>query len=118
MAIPKPRAKEKAAINNNVASGPEDALRAQQTTPVTVPPPVVMPTRSPTSEEILENLRFMFAVGIECSNPVVQGGIRVDELEATGPELGHAVIGECRLAHHQRGEAKKSCNPFHPGVPR
>jgi beta-glucosidase/6-phospho-beta-glucosidase/beta-galactosidase len=51
---------------------------------VTVPPPVVMPIRSPTSEEILENLRFMFAVGIECSNPVVDGGVRVDELQATG----------------------------------
>jgi beta-glucosidase/6-phospho-beta-glucosidase/beta-galactosidase len=43
-----------------------------------------MHVRSPTPEEILENLRFMFAVGIECSNPVVEGGIRIDEIEATG----------------------------------
>lgn len=32
----------------------------------------------------LERLRFMFAVGIECSNPVVRDGLRIDELEATG----------------------------------
>ena len=32
----------------------------------------------------IESLQFMFAVGIECSNPVVRHGHRVDELEATG----------------------------------
>ena len=52
--------------------------------PVAVPPPVVTQVRSPTPEEILDKLRFMFAVGIECSNPVVEGGVRVDQLEATG----------------------------------
>jgi beta-glucosidase/6-phospho-beta-glucosidase/beta-galactosidase len=42
------------------------------------------------SEESLERsralqaVRFMFAVGIECSAPTVTGGRRVDELEATG----------------------------------
>lgn len=29
-------------------------------------------------------LRFMFAVGIECSCPVVEGGVRVDQLRSTG----------------------------------
>ncbi|HWE02551.1 MAG TPA: family 1 glycosylhydrolase [Tepidisphaeraceae bacterium] len=51
---------------------------------VTVPPPTVTHVRSPTPEEIIDNLRFMFAVGIECSNPTIEGGVRVDELEATG----------------------------------
>src|SRR4051812_38409231 len=51
---------------------------------VVVPPPTVTHVRSPSSEEIIENLRFMFAVGLECSNPIVDGGIRVDQLEATG----------------------------------
>jgi beta-glucosidase/6-phospho-beta-glucosidase/beta-galactosidase len=58
--------------------------RSAKTQRVEVPPPVVMQARSPTPEEILENLRFMFAVGIECSNPVVDGGVRVDELASTG----------------------------------
>jgi len=40
--------------------------------------------RVPTPAEILDSIRFMFAVGIECSNPVVDGGRRVDQLEATG----------------------------------
>lgn len=31
-----------------------------------------------------ELLRFMFAVGIECSNPVTTGNHRVDQLQATG----------------------------------
>lgn len=35
-------------------------------------------------DDPVEHLRFMFAVGIECSNPVIAGGERVDELEATG----------------------------------
>ena len=52
---------------------------------VTAPPPVVTHVRSPTPDEIIDNLRFMFAVGIECSNPTIEGGVRVDELEATGP---------------------------------
>jgi len=39
----------------------------------------------PTSPaDVLEHLRFMFAVGIECSCPLVGGGVRVDQLEATG----------------------------------
>jgi beta-glucosidase len=40
------------------------------------------PCRAP--EELIDELRFMFAVGIECSNPTIGGGVRVDELEATG----------------------------------
>ena len=32
----------------------------------------------------VEQLQFMFAVGIECSNPLVGGRRRVDQLEATG----------------------------------
>ncbi|WP_206291400.1 family 1 glycosylhydrolase [Humisphaera borealis] len=39
---------------------------------------------SPTSAEISDSLRFMFAVGIECSNPIVAGNHRVDQLESTG----------------------------------
>jgi beta-glucosidase/6-phospho-beta-glucosidase/beta-galactosidase len=32
----------------------------------------------------IDSLRFMFAVGIECSNPVIAGNHRVDELQLTG----------------------------------
>jgi beta-glucosidase/6-phospho-beta-glucosidase/beta-galactosidase len=46
--------------------------------------PTLAATRSPTPEEIVDSLRFMFAVGIECSNPVIAGNHRVDELESTG----------------------------------
>jgi beta-glucosidase len=31
-----------------------------------------------------EHLRFMFAVGIECSNPIISGNHRVDQLDVTG----------------------------------
>ena len=36
------------------------------------------------SSYAIEQLGFMFAVGIECSCPTIRGGVRVDELEATG----------------------------------
>src|SRR5437763_8473464 len=49
----------------------------------TITPPVDV-ERPRTPEEIVENLRFMFAVGIECSNPLIAGNYRVDELETTG----------------------------------
>src|SRR5258707_3341848 len=52
--------------------------------PPVVPPPTVVSMRPPTPEEIVDSLRFMFAVGIECSNPVIAGNHRVDELESTG----------------------------------
>lgn len=32
----------------------------------------------------IDTVRFMFAVGIECSCPVIEGGVRVDELASTG----------------------------------
>ena len=32
----------------------------------------------------VDMLRFMFAVGIECSCPVVEGNVRVDQLQSTG----------------------------------
>ena len=32
----------------------------------------------------METLRFMFAVGIECSCPVIAGNQRVDQLRDTG----------------------------------
>jgi hypothetical protein len=32
----------------------------------------------------VDTLRFMFGVGIECSCPKIEGGIRVDELRDTG----------------------------------
>jgi beta-glucosidase len=32
----------------------------------------------------IDTVRFMFAVGIECSCPTIEGGLRVDELESTG----------------------------------
>jgi beta-glucosidase/6-phospho-beta-glucosidase/beta-galactosidase len=34
--------------------------------------------------QAVDNLRFMFAVGVECSNPITTNGQRVDQLEATG----------------------------------
>src|SRR4051794_25960151 len=46
--------------------------------------PPSSPARTPTPEEIVDSLRFMFAVGIECSNPTIAGNHRVDELESTG----------------------------------
>jgi beta-glucosidase/6-phospho-beta-glucosidase/beta-galactosidase len=52
--------------------------------PPMVQPPIVTAQRMPRPEEIVDSLRFMFAVGIECSNPVIAGGHRVDELELTG----------------------------------
>jgi beta-glucosidase/6-phospho-beta-glucosidase/beta-galactosidase len=39
---------------------------------------------APSPEAITDHLRFMFAVGIECSNPVIENGVRVDQLELTG----------------------------------
>ncbi len=35
-------------------------------------------------EGILEHLRFMFAVGIECSYPLIEGNYRVDQMRDTG----------------------------------
>jgi len=32
----------------------------------------------------IDTVRFMFAVGIECSCPTIEGGVRVDELQSTG----------------------------------
>ena len=46
--------------------------------------PSADPNRSMSPEEIIDSLRFMFAVGIECSNPVSTNGMRIDELELTG----------------------------------
>ncbi len=48
-----------------------------------------MTTGKPSSTVIrvpdpADTLRFMFAVGIECSCPTVAGNVRVDELQATG----------------------------------
>ncbi len=40
--------------------------------------------RIPSPEEVVDSLKFMFAVGIECSNPVIANNHRVDELETTG----------------------------------
>jgi beta-glucosidase/6-phospho-beta-glucosidase/beta-galactosidase len=35
-------------------------------------------------EDSVENLRFMFAVGIECSNPITTGNLRIDQLATAG----------------------------------
>jgi hypothetical protein len=32
----------------------------------------------------VDSLRFMFAVGIECSCPTIEGNVRVDQLRDTG----------------------------------
>lgn len=37
-----------------------------------------------TPHQAIDSLRFMFAVGIECSNPVIADGHRMDELALTG----------------------------------
>lgn len=42
------------------------------------------PHDDPRFTDPTESLRFMFAVGIECSYPVVQGNHRVDQLRDTG----------------------------------
>ncbi|HTW94071.1 MAG TPA: family 1 glycosylhydrolase [Tepidisphaeraceae bacterium] len=47
--------------------------------------PRLPPAAAPASfQETVENLRFMFAVGIECSNPIVADGHRVDQFATTG----------------------------------
>jgi len=38
----------------------------------------------PTPQDSIENLRFLFAVGIECSNPLIAHNHRVDQLALTG----------------------------------
>jgi beta-glucosidase/6-phospho-beta-glucosidase/beta-galactosidase len=40
--------------------------------------------RPATPLDATDSLRFMFAVGIECSSPVIDGGYRVDQLALTG----------------------------------
>jgi beta-glucosidase len=35
-------------------------------------------------QDPVDTLRFMFAVGIECSYPTIENGVRVDEMHATG----------------------------------
>lgn len=55
----------------------------QRPVPRDAAPPATT-ARRPTPEEIVDSLRFMFAVGIECSNPVVEGNHRVDQLQSTG----------------------------------
>jgi beta-glucosidase len=42
------------------------------------------PQASSDHADPIEQLRFMFAVGIECSNPVIAGNHRVDQLDVTG----------------------------------
>src|SRR6266404_863453 len=51
--------------------------------PVNLRPPP--PAREPAHvTDPTESLRFMFAVGIECSCPVIAGNVRVDQLRDTG----------------------------------
>lgn len=45
--------------------------------------PLNTPAIRPASDPV-DTLRFMFAVGIECSCPKIEGGVRVDELRDTG----------------------------------
>src|SRR3954453_10488530 len=44
------------------------------------------PTATPAIRvaEPVDSVRFMFAVGIECSCPTIEGGVRVDQLRDTG----------------------------------
>ncbi len=42
------------------------------------------PQAASANGDPIEQLRFMFAVGIECSNPVIAGNHRVDQLDVTG----------------------------------
>src|SRR3954447_15882835 len=76
----------KVPTNATDGEGPVTTRRAAARAEIIVPtPPPPAPIQRPLSpEEIVDSLRFMFAVGIECSNPVVQGNVRVDQLEATG----------------------------------
>jgi beta-glucosidase len=49
------------------------------------PSPTAQPTLNPASvADPIDTVRFMFAVGIECSCPRIEGGARVDQLAATG----------------------------------
>jgi beta-glucosidase/6-phospho-beta-glucosidase/beta-galactosidase len=68
--------------NGNGRDHERDDGRADALPPRIPPAAAALNTRTP--EEIVENLRFMFAVGIECSNPVVAGNHRVDQLLVTG----------------------------------
>ena len=44
----------------------------------------LVPFPSARGNDLVEALRFMFAVGIECSYPTIAGGQRVDQLRDTG----------------------------------
>ncbi len=46
--------------------------------------PDVIPPAQEVARPLLDTLRFMFAVGIECSNPVIAGNHRIDQLALTG----------------------------------
>src|SRR5438105_4984978 len=41
-------------------------------------------SKATLSEVTVDKLKFMFAVGIECSCPVINGNYRVDEMRDTG----------------------------------
>jgi beta-glucosidase/6-phospho-beta-glucosidase/beta-galactosidase len=84
MAISRRILKEKKRPLKRKATGTADMEGPNQLGRVTPPAPVVVPDRAPATTDVLEHLRFMFAVGIECSNPVIDGGVRVDELQSTG----------------------------------
>src|SRR5690606_28104098 len=47
-------------------------------------PALTRSAREPRDDGVLDHLRFMFAVGIECSYPTIEGNYRVDQLRDTG----------------------------------
>jgi beta-glucosidase len=74
-------AANRAAMSDNAVAGLQTELGRIQGI---ASPSQTTPSEPQVPAEIIDALRFMFAVGIECSNPTIDGGVRVDELEATG----------------------------------
>jgi len=51
---------------------------------ISVPPRLSAASDRPRPDEAVENLKFLFAVGIECSNPLIAGNHRIDQLALSG----------------------------------
>ena len=72
-----------AATNEAAARLPRPGLAARATSSTVTGQPSNTPAIRPASDPV-DTLRFMFGVGIECSCPKIDGGVRVDELRDTG----------------------------------
>src|SRR6185436_18613351 len=64
---------------------PPGPIQSGPTQPSQHPTHPAQPSQHPAHvADPIDTVRFMFAVGIECSCPKIDGGTRVDELQSTG----------------------------------